>query len=128
MAQAPDIETERAKIGEGAEERINAVDMWLARQLPQAHYRTLMGVATSAPFVLAMEQLMRLANGAGGGAGLPAGPPGAAAGQMTEEKAREFMRHPDYNHPEKGEPMRRAVYEFLKAGGQIPRTVHRPSN
>lgn len=36
-------------------------------------------------------------------------------------------RNPDYYQPEKGEPMRRAVYEFLKAGGVIPRAVHRPT-
>ncbi|MBW8268290.1 hypothetical protein [Caldovatus aquaticus] len=126
VAQAPDLEAERQKIGEGAEERIAAVDMWLARQLPEEQYRALMGAATSAPFVLAMESLMRKATGGAAG-GLPAGLPGGGEGQMTGEKARELMRHPDYNHPEKGEPMRRAVYEFLKAGGQIPRTLHRPS-
>lgn len=126
VAQAPDLEAEKQKIGEGAEQRIAAVDMWLAKQLPEDHYRALMAAATSAPFVLALEALMRKATGGAGG-GLPAGLPGGGEGQMTGEKAREYMRHPDYNHPEKGEPMRRAVYEFIKAGGVIPRTIHRPS-
>jgi hypothetical protein len=126
VAQAPDLDAERQRIGEGAEQRIAAVDMWLARQLPEEQYRAVMQAATNADFVLALETLMRKAMGPTASP-IPAGLPGMGEQPMTGEKARELIRHPDYNDPIKGEPLRRAVYEFLKAGGTIPRTIHRPT-
>lgn len=119
VGQAPNLDAERAKMGEGAEERLNAVDMWLAKELPEAQYMALAQNATNADFMLAMEGLMRKASGGGG---LPTGLPSGGMEQTGPAEAKAMMNHADYNHPEKGLEMRRKVAAFFGAGGKIPRT------
>lgn len=120
VGQAPDMAAERAKVGEGAEQRIEAVDRWMARQLgDETMYRAVMDRATSADFVLAMEQLMR---SMGHAVQLPVGAPGAGAApsQVTAFEAQEAMRHADYYHEQKGAPLRARVDAFFRAGGILP--------
>ncbi|BDG74071.1 hypothetical protein Rmf_40000 [Roseomonas fluvialis] len=62
-------------VGDGAKQRIEAVDRWMARQhCNETMYRAAISRATSADFVLAMEQLMRSMRHA---VQLPVGAPGA---------------------------------------------------
>lgn len=114
-ASMPKPAEELAKLGEGAAERVGAVDAWLAKQLPEAEYRAVAAGLTTADGVAALERLMRA-----GGSGLPAAVPGGAGGgNISEEQAVAFMRHADYRHEHKGRAMREQVERFVGSGGRV---------
>jgi hypothetical protein len=121
IAAMPNVEAERAKLGEGAPQRIAAVDAWLARRLDENEYRAVANGLTTADGILALEKMMKAAGSGepgiqgGGGSGISSGVEAMAA------EVREAMRHPDYYHQEKGKEMRAKADAFFAAGHRLPR-------
>jgi hypothetical protein len=114
----PSIAAEKAKLGEGADERIAQVDAWLARSLPEKHYASLMGAVQTAGALEAIEAIMRRATGGG----IPAGTGGvgaAAALPMTPQEAMQIVSDPAYNTPA-GAELRAKFSAFVRAGGRLP--------
>lgn len=116
VANMPDVAAEKMKLGEGADERLGAVDMWLAKSLAEPEYKAVMNGMVTAEGVLAMEKLMKLATG-GGMQGVPGG--GNAA--LTAEEAAGMVADPDYrlDNP-RGAQLRRQFGEFVAKGGKLP--------
>lgn len=115
----PNVTAEKQRLGEGADERVAAVDMWLAKhfEADQPAYAALTRWAT-ADLVRGLESLMK-ANGAGGvGQGLPGS--GAGGGGMTASDAFAAMSQPEYRDPVKGIELRQKVAAFTQAGGKVP--------
>ncbi len=115
VSQQPNVEAERAKLGEGGEARLAAVDAWLGRHLPEDAYRGLVADMRTAPSILALERLMKLAteNGftVGGGAAAP-----ATGASMTPAQLSEVLSHPDYYHETKGADLRARASAAIRAG------------
>jgi hypothetical protein len=119
VSNMPDVAAERAKLGEGAPQRLAAVDAWLAKALPEKQYMALSHGLLTAPGIEALETLMRLGRGSvapdpGNGAGT------SASEALTPAQAMALQADPDYRHPIKGEPLRARFREFIKAGGKLP--------
>jgi hypothetical protein len=117
VAGLPDIAAEKAKMGEGAPERIAAVDAWLAKSLGEAEYHAVASGMTTAAGILAMEKLMKMAGTTPGVTGGGNGGGGSAIPTKAEAKA--LMASPDYFHPEKGAEARAKVDAFMAAGGSV---------
>jgi hypothetical protein len=115
----PKPHEEKAKLGEGAERRIEAVDAWLAKALPEREYKALAGQLGTADAIAGIERIMRAAGGGSlpGAAGLPGGAGGGDA--LTPQQARELMSHPDYRDERKGAEMRARVRAFVTGGGRV---------
>lgn len=117
VANMPDVMAERAKLGEGAPERIAAVDAWLAKTLPDGEYHALSASIMSAEGIAAIERLMKLATG-GAPQGVPGGGPG---GVPSVEDAQAILQNPAYrtDTPE-GAKLRARFAAFVQAGGRLP--------
>lgn len=119
IAALPDLAAEKAKLGDGADGRIQHVEAWLTRTLGEKA-KPLIGAVGQAEVFLALEELSRQFDaGAGGASGTGAG---GGAPRLTPEEAVKLMNDPRYREPSpEGEEMRKKVYAFLQAGGKIPR-------
>jgi hypothetical protein len=116
VANMPDVVAERAKLGEGAPDRIAAVDAWLAKSLSPEQYRAVSSGLVSAEGVLAMEAMMKMATG-----GAPNGMPGGGDAVMpSQEEASAIAAHPQYRAatPE-GEKLRARFQAFVAGGGKL---------
>ena len=60
LSQQPDIQAERAKLGENAQARLDRVDMWSARHLSAEAYGAIVRSSDNAELVIAMEEIMAL--------------------------------------------------------------------
>lgn len=123
-AQMIDTKAEMAKVGEGAEARVQAVGAFLQRHLAEDEWRGVAAMTMTAPGLLGLEKLMKLAERGADGATRSDGGGSAGGGQgITAEEARNLIRDPVYkqNTPE-GQAMRDKVLAFFQAGGTIPRT------
>ncbi len=120
----PDIAAERAALGEGAGPRIQAVDAWLARALPENLYKRFVDRLSTASDIEALEKLMAVTEGRGAGGAPGGGLPTTAAltgggpPRMTPAEARAAMGDPAYYKPE-GADMRGRVESWLRSGGNI---------
>lgn len=117
VGHMPDVMAEQAKLGEGAPERIAAVDMWLAKALPAEQYKAVAAGMVTAEGVAALETLMRQVTG-----GVPPVPGGAAgAATLTGDQAMSLMAKPEYRQdsPE-GRQLREQVAGFIAKGGRLP--------
>jgi hypothetical protein len=116
IASLPDAKAEKAKLGEGADQRIGAVDAWLAKQLPEAEYQAFAGSLVTAAGVAGIERLMRLA---GAEPGITGGQAGGGGGAIAPAEARAAIADKDYYHPDRGRDLRAKVERFIAAGGSI---------
>jgi len=116
VAALPDIAAEREKMGDGAADRIAAVDSWLAKTLDEPGYRAVASGMVTADGIMAMEKLMKLA---GATPGVTGGLPAGGGGTMTGAEVRALMAHPDYYHPERGKEMQAKVSAFIQGGGSV---------
>jgi len=113
----PDMKAEGAKLGEGGEQRIKAVDQWLSATLgnDDAAYRAMVNGLLTADAVRGLETVMKKL----GGGSVPSAGGGTGSAALSPQKAAEFMAHPDYNHPVRGADMREQVSAFIRGGGRV---------
>ena len=84
--------TEKAKLGEKADDRINAVDAYLKANFTPEQAEALSGAAITAPGVEAIEKLIGIA----AGPQIKTGDAGAGANAITQEKLAEMQQDPRY--------------------------------
>lgn len=117
VANMPDVAAERAKLGEGAPERIATVDRWLAANLGQDEYGAVAAGLVTATGIQALEKIMRMATGTG-----PRSVPGGQGGEsFTPEQAAAALANPAYrqDNPE-GAALRAKFAAFTAGGGRLP--------
>lgn len=123
VAAMPDVQGEIAKLGEGGQARLTALDMKLAKALPEGQYRALMHGITTAEGIQALEKLLGAAPAAGGDKPLvPGGMGGGGSnGLVSPEEAAQLVAHPSYHksNPE-GAALRAKFSAFVQAGGVLP--------
>ncbi len=114
----PDLMVERAKLGEGAPERLAAVDAWLAKTLPGEEYHAVAAGMMTAQGITALERLMKLATRGGPPQGMPGG---TGAGPISVEEAQAVLSHPQYRADSaEGQALRQKFASFVEAGGKLP--------
>lgn len=95
------MDSEMARLGDGAKGRVEAVALWLDKNLPKEQSAAIKQAATNADLVVAIEQLIAKATGKSvintdGNQLLP--------GKMTQEKLNQMMADPRYYDPMKRDP------------------------
>lgn len=117
VANMPDVAAEQAKLGEGAPERIAAVDRWLAKTLDATEYKAVANGLVTAEGIQAIEKLMRLATG-----GAPQRVPGGGeSGALTPEAASQLLADPKYRDAgAEGQALRAKFKAFVASGGKLP--------
>lgn len=95
LATKPDRKREATALGENGEARIDAVDQWMAKNLPKDLYQGMAKAAVNAVTIRAMEHLIKLAGGAEvkitPSSGTQSGGP-----VVTEIEYKEALSHRDY--------------------------------
>lgn len=116
-AGLPNVSAETEKLGEGGAARVAAVDMWLAKALPEGQYKALENFVTSAGAVEALESLMSMARGNGQVSGVSQ--PGGG-GAPSAEEANAAMRDPRYwdKSPE-GEALREKAASWARMAAAV---------
>lgn len=118
LSSVADPAAERLKLGDGASERIGAVESWLTKHLGADGVAVIGSVISDASV---FEQVERLAKAFDQGAGGASGMPGGSV-KMTGEGARDLIRDPKYSTPTpEGKVLRDQVYAFIQAGGRVAR-------
>lgn len=101
-ALAPNIEAERAKLGDDAASRIDTLSRWVGANVSEAHRDTILRMATTAENFQALEGLMRLT--------VPQGLPKSegntptSSEALTEDSVRDLMQSPKYLDPTQRDP------------------------
>ena len=97
-SQTPDLEQERSNLGDNAEARIQAVDLWANKFFPQEHADAILQIGQTAAGIEALEFIMSKVGNAqvSADAGMPTG--------ITEDKLRSMMNDERYWNPAKRDP------------------------
>lgn len=127
LSMAPDVEAEKSKLGENADQRIEAVGLYLKSNLSEEQYASLERAMVSAEALEAIETLIGKNNLA------KVRTENAQSGEgLTLEKLRQMQNDPRYYDPAKRDPQFikevQEGYERLFAGQQTQTANLHPSN
>jgi hypothetical protein len=106
-SQTPDLQQERANLGDNADARIEAVDLWANKFFPEEHADAILQIGQTSKGIEALEFIMSKVGGVqmSADAGLPTG--------MTEDKLRSMMNDERYWNAAKRDP---AYVKEVQAG------------
>lgn len=99
LSMLPNKEKEMEKLGENAQARLDRLDMWAMKHLTPEGYAAINEVSSSAGFIMAMEEMMRLARD-----------PSLETsdtkqnGAMTREELEQMMKDPRYRSQRHRDP------------------------
>lgn len=94
-ANMPDLDAERAALGENADARIEAVDLWSQKFFPEEYQEAIMGLGASAKGIEALEFLMsQMSESSVGGNSAPIQP-------LNEADLQSMMKDERYWNPAK---------------------------
>jgi hypothetical protein len=94
-AMQPDLDAERQLLGDNADARIEAVDLWSKKFFPEEFADVVIGIGQSAKGIEALEFLMSQMQGSS------VSPDGQPAGRTSEADLRSMMQDPRYWNPVK---------------------------
>jgi hypothetical protein len=118
LAAIPDPAAEKAKLGDGAGQRIQHVEAWLNKSLGAELAGALAGVVGQAEVFLAVEKLSQMFDASAGGV---SGLPGGGSQQKSWDDISQVMAQPAYRHPTpEGDKLREEVRAWFAAGGKRP--------
>lgn len=92
-AMGPDLDAEKEILGENADDRIEAVDLWSRKFFPAEFGEVLMTIGQSAKGIEALEFIMEKMQG------MPMSPDAQPALRMSEDELRTMMQDPRYWNP-----------------------------
>ena len=98
MSDGPDLESERAKLGDGASDRINSASLFATKFFPKEALPAIERMCESSEGIVALEHIMEaMKDGSFNGSSAP------SAGS-SENDLREMMRDDRYHHPVHRDP------------------------
>ena len=96
-AMQPDLDAEKAALGDNADARIEAVDLWSKKFFPEEYSDVLIQMGQSAKGIEALEYIM------GNMQQQPVSPDGQSASRVSEDDLKSMMQDPRYWNPVKRE-------------------------
>lgn len=96
-AMGPDLEAEKTALGDNADARIEAVELWANKFFPEEFNDVIIGIGQSAKGIEALEFLMSNMQQAS------VSPDGQPASRVSEDDLRSMMQDPRYWNPVKRE-------------------------
>jgi hypothetical protein len=113
-----DQQAEMAKLGDGAQARVEATNAYLKKHLPAGSFEQIEAMTATADAFLGIEMLVRAAQ-AGGTGGMPAAPGGGGGGggALTQAEVQAMMDQPAYRkNGAEGDALRAKVTAWFTAG------------
>lgn len=96
-AMQPDLDAEKAALGDNADARIEAVDLWSKKFFPEEYNDVLIGIGQTAKGIEALEYIMSNMQQQS------VSPDGQSASRISEDDLKSMMQDPRYWNPVKRE-------------------------